>query len=99
VFQRIKKEFHAMHAISFIQNLAVITTVLTPYLIRSADPLSMKLAAMMPKRIARVFGLYGEWRRSIQPQEQGALLASMIHRVLLQVGAYADADRFAGNLG
>jgi len=88
-----------MHAISFIQNLAVITTVLTPYLIRSADPLSMKLAAMMPKRIARVFGLYGEWRRSIQPQEQGALLASMIHRVLLQVGAYADADRFAGNLG
>ncbi|WP_443691128.1 cation:proton antiporter, partial [Pseudomonas sp.] len=66
--------------------VSVITTLLTPYLIRSADPLSMKLAAMMPKRIARVFGLYGEWLRSIQPQGQGALLASMIRRILLQVG-------------
>ena len=66
--------------------VSVITTLLTPYLIRSADPLSMKLAAVMPAPIARVFGLYGEWLRSIQPQGQGALLASMIRRILLQVG-------------
>jgi CPA2 family monovalent cation:H+ antiporter-2 len=30
--------------------------------------------------------MYGEWLRSIQPQGQGALLASMIRRILLQVG-------------
>jgi CPA2 family monovalent cation:H+ antiporter-2 len=36
--------------------------------------------------MARVFGMYGEWLRSIQPQGQGALLASMIRKILLQVG-------------
>ncbi|PNB76569.1 cation/H(+) antiporter, partial [Pseudomonas sp. FW305-BF6] len=59
---------------------------LTPYLIRAADPLSIKLAAVMPQRLARVLGMYGEWLRSIQPQGEGALLASMIRRILLQVG-------------
>ncbi|WP_166362248.1 cation:proton antiporter [Pseudomonas akapageensis] len=66
--------------------VSAITTLLTPYLIRGADPLSLKLAAIMPRRIARVFGLYGEWLRSIQPRGEGALLASMIRRILLQVG-------------
>lgn len=66
--------------------VSVITTLLTPYLIRSADPLSIKLAAVMPKRLGRVLGMYGEWLRSIQPQGEGALLASMIRRILLQVG-------------
>jgi len=66
--------------------VSVMTTLLTPYLIRAADPLSLKLAAVMPWRLARVFGLYGEWLRSIQPRGEGALLASMIRRILLQVG-------------
>ena len=66
--------------------VSVITTLLTPYLIRAADPLSVKLAAVMPKRLSRVLGMYGEWLRSIQPQGEGALLASMIRRILLQVG-------------
>lgn len=66
--------------------VSAITTLLTPYLIRGADPLSLKLAAIMPRRVARVFGMYGEWLRSIQPQGQGAVLAGMIRRILLQVG-------------
>ncbi len=66
--------------------VSAITTLLTPYLIRAADPLSIKLAAVMPRRIGRVFSMYGEWLRSIQPQGQGAILASMIRRILLQVG-------------
>jgi CPA2 family monovalent cation:H+ antiporter-2 len=66
--------------------VSAITTLLTPYLIRSADPLSHKLASIMPTRVSRVFGLYGEWLRSIQPQGQGALLAAMIRKILLQVG-------------
>ncbi|WP_347902816.1 cation:proton antiporter [Pseudomonas purpurea] len=66
--------------------VSAMTTLLTPYLIRSADPLSMKLAAVMPQRLGRVLGMYGEWLRSIQPQGEGALLASMIRRILLQVG-------------
>ncbi|SQG01009.1 sodium/hydrogen exchanger family protein [Paucimonas lemoignei] len=66
--------------------VSAITTLLTPYLIRGADPLSHHLARIMPERMARVFGMYGEWLRSIQPQGEGALLASMIRRILLQVG-------------
>jgi CPA2 family monovalent cation:H+ antiporter-2 len=66
--------------------VSAITTLLTPYLIRGADPLSLKIAAVMPKRMSRVFGLYGEWLRSIQPQGEGAMLVSMIRKIILQVG-------------
>ncbi|MDD2059611.1 cation:proton antiporter [Pseudomonas sp. GD03860] len=66
--------------------VSAITTLMTPYLIRGADPLSLKLSKVVPTRLARVLSLYGEWLRSIQPQGEGALLASMIRRILLQVG-------------
>ncbi|GLZ86154.1 sodium:proton antiporter [Metapseudomonas resinovorans] len=65
--------------------VSAITTLLTPYLIRAADPLSIKLAKVMPEPVVRVFGLYGEWLRSIQPQGQSAVLAGMIRKILLQV--------------
>lgn len=80
--------------------VSAITTLLTPYLIRGADPLSLKIAAVMPKRMSRVFGLYGEWLRSIQPQGEGAMLASMIRKIILQVGvnlALVIAIFFAGS--
>lgn len=79
--------------------VSVLTTLMTPYLIRAADPLSLKLAQVMPGRISRVFALYGEWLRSIQPQGEGALLAAMIRKILLQVGvnlALVIAIFFAG---
>jgi CPA2 family monovalent cation:H+ antiporter-2 len=66
--------------------VSVLTTLLTPYLIRGADPLSVRLASAMPLRLKRVLGMYGEWLRSIQPQGEGAMLASMIRRIMLQVG-------------
>lgn len=79
--------------------VSVLTTLMTPYLIRAADPLSLKLAQMVPGRLSRVLGLYGEWLRSIQPQGEGALLAAMIRKILLQVGvnlALVIAIFFAG---
>nr|WP_197976719.1 MULTISPECIES: cation:proton antiporter [unclassified Pseudomonas] len=66
--------------------VSVLTTLSTPYLIRAADPLSHRLGAIVPQRVARVLGMYGEWLRSIQPRGQGAMLASMIRKILLQVG-------------
>ncbi len=80
--------------------VSAITTLLTPYLIRGADPLSLKIAAVMPKRMSRVFGMYGEWLRSIQPQGEGAMLASMTRKIILQVGvnlALVVAIFFAGS--
>jgi CPA2 family monovalent cation:H+ antiporter-2 len=86
--------------------VSAITTLLTPYLIRAADPLSGRLAAVMPKRVARVFGMYGEWLRSIQPQGQSAVLAKMIRKIVMQVGInlalviaiFLGSAWFAGNL-
>ncbi|MBB4817832.1 CPA2 family monovalent cation:H+ antiporter-2 [Pseudomonas alcaligenes] len=86
--------------------VSAITTLLTPYLIRAADPLSQTLAGMVPSRIARVFNLYGDWLRSIQPQGQGAVLAGMIRKILLQVGVnialvvaiFLSGAYFAGTL-
>ncbi|OIN47846.1 cation/H(+) antiporter [Pseudomonas azotoformans] len=80
--------------------VSAITTLLTPYLIRGADPLSLKIASVMPQRMSRVFGMYGEWLRSIQPQGEGAMLASMIRKIILQVGvnlALVVAIFFAGS--
>ena len=66
--------------------VSVLTTLSTPYLIRAADPLSHRLGAIVPQRVALVLGMYGEWLRSIQPRGQGAMLAAMIRKILLQVG-------------
>ncbi|MEB6588234.1 cation:proton antiporter [Pseudomonas asiatica] len=87
--------------------VSAITTLLTPYLIRAADPLSLKLAKIVPSRLARVLSLYGEWLRSIQPQGEGAMLAAMIRRILLQVGVnlalvvaiFFSGSYFAGRIG
>ena len=87
--------------------VSAITTLLTPYLIRAADPLSLKLGKVVPSRLARVLSLYGEWLRNIQPQGEGAMLAAMIRRILLQVGVnlalviaiFFTGGYFAGRIG
>ncbi|MGE8324310.1 MAG: cation:proton antiporter, partial [Pseudomonas sp.] len=87
--------------------VSAITTLLTPYLIRAADPLSQKLGNVVPSRLARVLSLYGEWLRSIQPQGESAMLAAMIRRILLQVGVnlalviaiFFSGGYFAGRIG
>ena len=66
--------------------VSAITTLSTPYLIRAADPLSIRLGRLVPQRVSRVLSLYGEWLRSIQPQGESAMVAAMIRRILLQVG-------------
>ncbi|MEN5301550.1 MULTISPECIES: cation:proton antiporter [unclassified Pseudomonas] len=87
--------------------VSAITTLLTPYLIRAADPLSLKLGNVVPRRLARVLSLYGEWLRNIQPQGESAMLAAMIRRILLQVGVnlalviaiFFSGGYFAGRIG
>ncbi|MCX2890457.1 MULTISPECIES: cation:proton antiporter [Pseudomonas] len=87
--------------------VSAITTLLTPYLIRAADPLSQKLGNVVPRRLARVLSLYGEWLRNIQPQGESAMVAAMIRRILLQVGVnlalviaiFFSGGYFAGRIG
>ncbi|TDV06203.1 cation:proton antiporter [Paraburkholderia caballeronis] len=66
--------------------VSAITTLTTPYLIRIADPLSQRLAAAMPAAVANVFGLYGQWLRSLLPQSGGPTLFGLTQRIVVQIG-------------
>ncbi|WP_098497291.1 cation:proton antiporter [Collimonas sp. PA-H2] len=65
--------------------VSAVTTLLTPYLIKLADPLSSRLAQAMPNKLSAVFGMYSTWLASLQPQGDRAELSRIIRRILLQV--------------
>ncbi len=64
--------------------VSAITTLLTPYLIRGADPLARGLRALLPAGIRRTLGLYTEWLQSLRFEGDRALIAAMVRRILLQ---------------
>ncbi|WP_250513716.1 cation:proton antiporter [Caballeronia sp. INDeC2] len=74
---------------SFLYPIAVavsaLTTLFTPYLIRAADPLTMRLARAMPAPIAHTFGLYSQWLASLTPVSGGPTLFSMTRRIVVQI--------------
>jgi CPA2 family monovalent cation:H+ antiporter-2 len=65
--------------------VSAITTLLTPYLIRLADPLSARLATSMPRRVTSFFGRYTTWLQSIQLEGDRAVIANIIFRISLQI--------------
>ena len=65
--------------------VSAVTTLLTPYLIKLADPLSSRLARAMPEKLAALFGMYSTWLDSLQPQGDRAELSRIIRRILMQV--------------
>lgn len=65
--------------------VSAITTLLTPYLIKIADPLSSRLAAIMPERVVQVFDAYTTWLNSIQPQGGHALIMGAVKKSILQM--------------
>jgi CPA2 family monovalent cation:H+ antiporter-2 len=65
--------------------VSAITTLLTPYLIKAADPLSAMLATRTPRRVANFFGGYTQWLKSIQLEGDRAIVASIIFRISLQI--------------
>lgn len=66
--------------------VSVITTLTTPYLIKVADPLSNKLAKIVPSPIIRVFSAYTQWVDRIRLHGDKAILAGMIRKIIMQVG-------------
>jgi CPA2 family monovalent cation:H+ antiporter-2 len=65
--------------------VSAVTTLLTPYLIKLADPLSLKVSNAMPESLSRVFTNYTEWLRNIRPQEANVSVKKMIRRIVFQV--------------
>lgn len=61
------------------------TTLLTPYLIKLADPLSARLVRALPNSVARTFEHYTTWLQNMQPQGDRAYLAKLVRRSLLNV--------------
>lgn len=66
--------------------VSAITTLTTPYLIRVADPLSQRLARVMPPFLANVFGLYAQWLGSLRPRSDEPTLFALTRRIVLTIG-------------
>lgn len=65
--------------------VSAITTLLTPYLIKLADPLSLRATALMPTPLKVGAHRYTSWLQGLQLHGDGALLARIILRILTQV--------------
>ena len=74
---------------SFLYPVAVavsaITTFLTPYLIRAADPLASGLARRLPSGISGMFNAYTDWMGNLSLSGQGAMVMKMIRRLVWHV--------------
>jgi CPA2 family monovalent cation:H+ antiporter-2 len=65
--------------------VSAITILLTPYLIKLADPLSDRLIKTAPPRAARFFGRYALWLKRIRPKGDRAIIAGIVLRISLQI--------------
>ncbi|MGH8643517.1 MAG: cation:proton antiporter [Gammaproteobacteria bacterium] len=65
--------------------VSVITTLLTPYLIRASDPLADWIGKKMPGWLHDSAAMYSEWLQSIQPTGDHAVVAAMIWRIVTHV--------------
>jgi CPA2 family monovalent cation:H+ antiporter-2 len=65
--------------------VSALTTLFTPYLIRAADPLTRRLSNAMPATFANVFGMYGQWLRSLRTGSGEPTLFSMSRRIIVQI--------------
>jgi len=65
--------------------VSVLTTLLTPYLIRVSDPVANGLRSVMPAALHAGIKAYGDWLRSIGPSAEQAQITAIIRRILVHV--------------
>ncbi|MCL2829345.1 MAG: cation:proton antiporter [Betaproteobacteria bacterium] len=65
--------------------VSVVTTLLTPYLIKLADPLSAKVSASMPEIVVRAGQRYHNWLGSLRFTGDSAQIASLIRKIIFQI--------------
>ncbi|WP_130618178.1 cation:proton antiporter [Dyella amyloliquefaciens] len=65
--------------------VSAITTFLTPYLVRSSDPLADVLSRRLPRTFTSALAAYTDWMGSLSLSGQGAVVAKMIRRLVWHV--------------
>jgi monovalent cation:H+ antiporter-2, CPA2 family len=86
--------------------VSAITTLLTPYLIRFADPLARHIRARVPSGLRHIMHTYTGWLQRLRFDGDRAVVAALVRRILLQAfvnfclvaaifgaGAYAASSR------
>src|SRR3990167_1627067 len=70
---------------SIAVGVSIITTLLTPYLIKYSDSFTKHMAVIIPKSLANTFELYVTWMQNIQAGENQVELKQAIKRSITQV--------------
>jgi monovalent cation:H+ antiporter-2, CPA2 family len=65
--------------------VSAITTLLTPYLIRMADPFAARMAYATPQPVASMLGRYAGWLELARPQGDHAFIVLIIFKILVQI--------------
>lgn len=65
--------------------VSVLTTLLTPYLIRHSDRVANGLRRVMPASLHTGLRAYGDWLSSIGPSAEQAQISAIIRRILVHV--------------
>jgi CPA2 family monovalent cation:H+ antiporter-2 len=73
------------HLYPIIVAVSAITTFLTPYLIKTADPFTAFLAHLIPSRISQFFNTYTLWIQNLGATNTNVLVKQAIKKGLLQI--------------
>lgn len=65
--------------------VSVITTFLTPYLIRFSDPFATFLAKLLPPGVVNLFELYSNWMQLIRPETKAVKIRSVVRQGIFQI--------------
>lgn len=65
--------------------VSAITTFLTPYLIKTADPFVTLLARIMPVGVQQLFNMYTVWLETFNKDEKQTLIQAAIKKSFLQI--------------
>jgi CPA2 family monovalent cation:H+ antiporter-2 len=65
--------------------VSIITTFLTPYLIRFSDPLADFIAKWLPPGVVNIFNLYTNWMQLIRPETKGQKIRRIVRLGLFQI--------------
>ncbi len=65
--------------------VSALTTFFTPYLIRAADPLTQRIAEILPRPFVRLFSNYAQWLSNLQLTGDNAAVFRLVRSIVLQI--------------